>query len=230
MRVNIRHILQGEGLRHLPVALMLALILLSACREGKKVDVAAGLNPAKMPTMTTKNVATFISDSGVIQYKIVAPLWLVYDQRDTPYWSFPKGLYLQKFDRNYKQIAFIAADSARYFSDMRLWRLDGNVELHRQPKDLFLTQQLFWDERDHKIYSDSFIHIETPTQMLEGYGFVSNDRVTNYRILKPKGMFPFNPNSTPGGKSGGAGMSPEQLNAAPQPGGAPAMPSANAPV
>ena len=44
------------------------------------------------------------------------------------------------------------------------------------------------------------IGIETATHILEGYGFTANDRLTNYRILKPSGVFPFNPNaaSNPG--------------------------------
>ena len=179
---------------------MLLAIIAVSCDKGGKVDIVKGLNPKKMATMTTKNVATFISDSGIIQYKIVSPLWLIYDQRDTPCWVFPKGIYLQKFDRNYKQIASIAADSAFYYSQLKVWRLDGNVELQRMPHDLFLTQQLFWNEREHQLYSDSFIHIETATHILEGYGFTANDRLTNYRILKPSGVFPFNPNAaTPGG-------------------------------
>lgn len=182
---------------HFPVAMMLAVIALASCHQGKKVDVAASINPKKMPTMTTKNVVTFISDSGIIQYKIVSPLWLVYNERDTPYWSFPKGLYLQKFDRNYKKIASVAADSAKFYSDQKLWQLDGNVELERLPGDLFLTQQLFWNEREHKIYSDSFIHIKTTQHMLEGYGFVSNDRLTDYHIIRPSGMFPFNKDAQP---------------------------------
>ena len=161
------------------VVLVSAAFLLPACREEKKVDVAKRLNPERKPTMSTENVSTLISDSGITQYKIVSPLWLVYDNADTPYWSFPKGLYLRKYDPLFRVIATVAADSARYFKNMRLWRLDGNVELTKAPKDLFLTQQLFWDERRQEIYSDSFIH-----------GFISNDKLTGYRIIRPTGIFP----------------------------------------
>ena len=170
--------------------LVAAAFFLPACREEKKVDVASRLNPERMPTMSTENVSTLISDSGITQYKIVSPLWLVYDNADTPYWSFPKGLYLRKYDPLFRVIATVAADSARYFKNMRLWRLDGNVELTKAPKDLFLTQQLFWDERRQEIYSDSFIHIETTTHVLEGHGFISNDKLTGYRIIRPTGIFP----------------------------------------
>lgn len=168
------------------------LLVAVGCKEEKKVDVAAGLNPEKMATMTTKNVSTLISDSGVIQYKIVSPLWRVYDQIDTPYWIFPEGLYLQKYDRAFNVIATVAADSARYFKDRKLWKLMGRVELTKAPKDLFQSEELYWDQTSNKIYSDSFIHIETATHVLEGIGFISNDKLTEYRVIKPMGIFPVN--------------------------------------
>ncbi len=177
--------------------LLLALpaLLLAGCREEKKVYVAAGLNPARMATMSTRNISTLISDSGVIQYKIVAPLWKVYDEVDTPYWEFPEGLYLQKYDPYFHVIATVAADSARYFKNQRLWRLDGHVEMTKVPKELFLSERLFWDQRNGRIYSDTFIHIENATHVLEGTGFVSNEKLTNYRILNPEGIFPVNRDS-----------------------------------
>lgn len=174
------------------IGLIVWLVVSSGCTDERKIDVASKINPKKMATMTTKNVATFISDSGVVQYKVVSPLWLVYEEADTPYWSFPKGLYLQKYDPYFHVISSVAADSAKFFSDMKIWRLDGHVELTKAPKDLFQTEQLFWDQRRGKIYSDSFIHIETETHMLEGYGFESDERLTSYRIIKPQGIFPVN--------------------------------------
>ncbi|MDE6022329.1 MAG: LPS export ABC transporter periplasmic protein LptC [Muribaculaceae bacterium] len=165
-------------------------VLMSGCKEDGKLGVAKRIDASKMPSMSTVNVATLISDSGIIQYKIVSPLWNIYDEVDTPYWNFPKGIYLQKYDRNFKVIASVAADSAKFYRLQNLWQLDGNVEMRKEPGELFLTQQLFWDQRRNKLYSDSFIHIETPERMLEGHGFESNDRLTKYSIRRPTGIFP----------------------------------------
>lgn len=73
------------------IGLLVCLFVASGCKEERKIDVAARLNPSKMPTMTTKNVATFISDSGVVQYKVVAPIWKVFQEADTPYWDFRRA-------------------------------------------------------------------------------------------------------------------------------------------
>ncbi len=175
------------------VAATLAVIILSGgCKEDGKLGVAGKIDPKTMPSMSTVNVATLISDSGITQYKIVSPLWNVYDEVDTPYWNFPKGIFLQKYDRKFNVIASVAADSARFFRMLNLWRLDGHVELKKEPGELFMTQQLFWDQRRNRLYSDSFIHIETPDRMLEGIGFESNDRLTKYTIKHPTGIFPVN--------------------------------------
>ena len=164
--------------------------ILGACREDSKVNVAASLKTKGMPTMSTHNVSTLISDSGVTQYRIVAPLWEVYDEVDEPYWRFPKGVYLRKYDRRMKVIATVAADSATYFKNERLWRLDGNVEITKVPRDLFLSQGVFWDQGAGKVYSDTFMHIENATHVLEGTGFVSNENFTQYSVANPTGIFP----------------------------------------
>ncbi len=172
------------------VSLLVWLMLAAGCRHEKKVDVLRGLDASRMPTMATRNISTLISDSGVIQYRIVAPLWRVYDQVDTPYWDFPEGLYLRKYDRYMQVIATVAADSARYYKNEKLWRLEGHVEMTKKPRDLFLSERVFWDQRRSEIYSDTFIHIENATHVLEGTGFRSNDKLTDYRVLNPEGIFP----------------------------------------
>lgn len=140
--------------------------------------------------MVSRNISTLISDSGITQYKIITPIWYIYDEVETPYWSFPEGLYLQKFDPGYNVIATVAADSAKYFKNERLWRLEGEVEMTKVPKELFLSPRVFWDQRKQMIYSDTFIHIENETHIIEGTGFESDETLGSYRILHPNGIFP----------------------------------------
>ena len=95
----------------------------------------------------------------------------------------------------------IAADSATYFKNRNLWRLDGRVEVTKVPKELFLSQQVFWDQSKGIVYSDSFIHIENSTHMMEGYGFRARQDFTEYSINKPLGIFPAERDNLRGGGS-----------------------------
>lgn len=179
---------------------------LAACTEERRERVADVNDPENRPTMTTTNVATFISDSGYTRYHITTPIWYVYDEARVPRWTFPDGLFLEKYDDLFRPDATLRCDSAVYFSQKRLWRLDGNVRMRNTAGDRFLTQQLFWDQASRTVYSDSFIHIERRDRIIEGFGFNSNENMTRYTVHRPSGIFPVNP-SGPAGSPGNSGNS-----------------------
>lgn len=164
-------------------------LIVTSCRQSDPIKMGA-INPAEMPTMLTRDVETLISDSGLIRFRIKTPVWYVYDEVKDPYWRFPEGLYLEKFDMLFRKEATVRADSAVYLKDRQLWRLDGHVDIRNIRNEKFLTSQLYWDQKSHKIYSDSFIHIERPDKVLEGYGFNSDEQLTRYNINNVSGIFP----------------------------------------
>lgn len=178
-------------LRLLPVAVTVAVASLVAvsCKDDSQMGVA-DVDAAVFPTMVTRDVETLISDSGITRFRITTPIWYVYDEVDEPYWRFPDGLYLEKFDDIFRKEATIRSDSATYFKNKQLWRLDGNVDISNVANERFLTQQLYWDQRAHKVYSDSFIHIERADRVIEGYGFESNEQMSRYTISNVAGIFP----------------------------------------
>ena len=53
-------------------------------------------------------------------------------------------------------------------------------------------EELFWDQKQAKVYSDKYIEIKRGALELKGYGFESNQQMTDYRILRPHdGKLPF---------------------------------------
>lgn len=189
------------GMRGLPVAAMLLMMVAGACSEEKTDVVHRATDGDSVPTMMTRDVTTLISDSGVTRYRITTALWLVFDEATEPKWRFPEGLFMEKFANDFTTDATIVADSATYFTERQLWRLDGRVNILNTQGEKFLTEQLYWSQRERKVYSDSFIHIERNDRVIEGYGFTSNERMTTYSIEKPTGIFPLsdfkgNPDST----------------------------------
>lgn len=171
------------------IVLMALILATASCKEEDKLG-KSNINPKGLPTLSTRNVATVISDSGYTRYKVVTPLWNVYNEVDTPYWDFPEGVYLRQLDHNLKVVSTVAADSAVYVPSKKIWELYGSVEIDQKDKAFFFSPRIFFDDRNKKIYSDTFIHIKTSTQILEGIGFESNQNMTKYRVLKPTGEFP----------------------------------------
>ncbi len=181
-----------RGLRSLPVLIVAAAVAATAwsCREERHSFVPGIADPQKSPTMTTFDVATLISDSGYTKYKIVAPVWEIYDEAQEPYWRFPDGLDLQQYDSRLRPAASMVCDSAVYFSRLRLWRLDGHIVMVNTLRDSFITAQLFWDQYHQEVRSDSFIHIVRSDRIIEGFGFRSDQNMTSYTVNLPTGIIP----------------------------------------
>lgn len=179
-------------MRALPFVILLSIVALCfGCGGSDSNSRVPSLPEGEyVPTMTTVDVSTFISDSGYTKYHITAKRWIMYEDAPDPFWKFPNGLYMQQFDNNHNPNADIVCDSATYFSKRKIWRLDGNVKMVNTERDSFLTEQLFWDQNTQKVYSDSFIHIVRADRIIEGFGFESNQNMTEYTVNRPTGIIP----------------------------------------
>lgn len=167
---------------------VVVLIFLTSCQE-KQFNAPAIECRDSLAVMSTYGVSTLISDSGRISYKIDAEEWFVFDKRQPPYWAFEKGVYLEKYDHDLNIEATIKCDTAYYYSEQKLWKLIGNVDI-RNPKDeRFFTNLMFWDQDKELIYSDAYIKIEQEDQVTEGIGFSSNQSMTVWEIKNTKGIY-----------------------------------------
>ena len=173
-------------------SLVLLAILLPACtsRPEKIGEMAISLTREQLPVLTTDSVTTLISDSGITRYRIEAAQWLVYDKTDTPFQEFPKGIYLEQFDEDLSVKASLKANYAHYNENTQIWTLLGDVHALNLEGEQFDTQKLLWDQKAHRVYSDSAIHITREKSIIEGVGFESNEQMTKYTILHPTGIFP----------------------------------------
>ena len=162
-----------------------------ACRRRDvRLRADAIENRAQVAVLQATQVSTIISDSGIIRYRIEAENWNIYDRADTPYWEFPQGIYLEKFDDSLQANATIQADYAHYNEPEQIWTLRGNVLAMNLEGETFSTPLLFWNQKDATVYSDSSIVITRETSIVKGVGFLSNQELTQYTILRPTGVFP----------------------------------------
>ena len=171
-------------------ATIVMLFLLSACGRKKNPVTDAITNRDSVPVMTTRDVSTYISDSGVVRYKIIADEWRVYDRLDPTRWTFEEGIYLEKFNNDLSIEATIVADTAYYYDQQELWELRGNVHIENEQDEQFDTQLLYWNQKTKKVYSDLYIRIRQQKRIITGIGFTSNQEFTNYTIKQTQGIFP----------------------------------------
>jgi len=161
-----------------------------SCTEEKQEKIAAIVDRSAMPKLHAMEITTVISDSGITRYRISAPQWDVYDRANQPYWEFPSGVHFEKFELNLNVAANIHSKYAKFLENEQLWELKGNVRATNLQGELFEIEQLFWNQRDERSYSDSLIKITQTKHIITGIGFESNQAMTKYTITKPQGIFP----------------------------------------
>lgn len=168
---------------------MLIGILLASCQEQKE-HTAPAINPRDSASvMITYGVNTLISDSGVIKYRIITEKWEINQVRQPSRWIFDKGLFLEQFDEKFHVQSYIQCDTAYYFDQQKLWELRGRVHILTKDGLRFSSEQLFWDEMKHEIYSHVYSKLITPERQLQGTYFRSDEQMTKYYVSNTKGSF-----------------------------------------
>lgn len=170
----------------------ISVVLLSvfcSCENRKEHIASAILDRDSVAMMTSYGVNTLISDSGIIKYRIVAERWEVNVARNPSRWTFDKGLFLEQFDEKFHVESYIQCDTAYYFDQLKLWELRSRVRILTKSGLRFSSEQLYWDERSHELYSNVYSHLVTPERELQGSYFRSNENMTKYYVSNSKGSF-----------------------------------------
>ena len=140
--------------------------------------------------ITTRGVDMYISENGVIRYHVIAEEWKIFDKMKPPFYSMEQGVMLEILDTLMQVESKLVADTAYYMIDDEIWHLKKNVHAENIRNEEFDTPELFVNNRNERMYSDSVIHIKQEKQILVGRGFNSNQSMTEYTIRKTEGIFP----------------------------------------
>ena len=160
-----------------------------SCQDDTKRRVADVGEADSLAIMTTMDAVIEIADSGRTAYKIYADEWKVFEKRRPPYWAMEKGVYLEKFNKELEIEGTIKCDTAYYYTQQKLWKLIGNVNIKNPKNERFYTDLMYWDQEKELIYSDAYIKIEQTEHTTEGVGFSSNQDMTVWEIKNTKGIY-----------------------------------------
>lgn len=165
------------------------LLLVTSCEEPVEHIAKAIHERDSVALMSSYGVNTLISDSGVIKYRIVAERWDINPNVNPSRWIFEKGVFLEQFDEKFHVNSYIQCDTAYYFDQQKLWELRGDVHILTKDGLRFWSEELYWDELNHQLYSNVFSRLVTPERTLQGNYFRSDERMTKYFVSNTKGSF-----------------------------------------
>jgi LPS export ABC transporter protein LptC len=175
-------------IRKLLLILIPGIFCLVACENDIEI-INSLTNTNNLPELKGKKVETIYSDSGKVKMQLNADEILQFGKAERPYIEFPKGIHVIFFDDSLKLESEIIADYAKYFTDEKLWEARGNViALNNVSGEKLNTEELFWDETQQRIYSNSFSRIENKDGVFYGQkGFETNQKFAPLRLKSSRG-------------------------------------------
>lgn len=163
-------------------------ILLFSCGGEEPADSG---NAESLMTEYSENLSIVNSQNGRKSYHFVTPLLEGYTLAREPYREFPKGIKITTYknDSLTDVDAVLTANYAIYYVDRELWEAKGNVVVEKSDGKTLYTQQLFWNARTKKIYSnvDSKIVQNDGRDVFVGEGFESDEEFKDWRFRRMKG-------------------------------------------
>lgn len=161
------------------------LSLVLACSTSEK-DID-DLKPYEGPLQEMSNMELYRSEDGIISTKLETPLLQEFTNGDR---EFPEGLYIEFYDEEGILTNTLKANEAKYFKEEDHWRGRGDVVIRNVANEQQLnTEELFWKPSEERFYSDKFVKITLPDQVLYGKGLEAKQDFSEYTILKPEGEF-----------------------------------------
>jgi len=141
------------------------------------------------PTVKGTNIRVIYSDSAKVKVQILAPAYQQFRDAERPYMEFPEGMEVFFYDDSLKLESEITADYTIYYIEEQLWHATGNVVARRFDNgDALFTEELFWDEKEKQIYSDTYTKVHNEDNVLYGSrGFRSNQDLSNWQLIGSSG-------------------------------------------
>ncbi len=178
-----------SGTKHIMSIVLSGTMLFSfsAC-ENEVKQVQKLSQDERIPMEIQKDFELTYSDSTYIRMSLEAPLAESYPQLEIPQREFRQGIKVRFLDAEGQESSRLRAEYALQLINKDLWEARGDVVVNNKKGEQLNTEKLFWDSRKEIIYSDEFVKITTPTEIIMGEGFQADQNFTTYEINKVSGI------------------------------------------
>jgi LPS export ABC transporter protein LptC len=166
--------------------IFILLFFFGACKNTR--EELEAVSTKKEPLEFGRDVELFYSDSAILKFVLKAPILERYViSKDSSYVEFPKGTNVQFYDQTGAPDSKLECDYAIQYEKSDRVLAQKNVRVYNRNGDKLNTEKLWWDKKSKKVYTDAFVKIQTPDEIIYGDGLESNEDFTKYRILNIKG-------------------------------------------
>jgi LPS export ABC transporter protein LptC len=132
-------------------------------------------------------ILSILSENGVVKGQLTAPYMLRF-QADTPYTEFPRSLHVDFYNDSLIVESKVDALYGKYLpTQEKVFLRDSVVVKNILKGDTLHCNELWWDQRTKRFYTDKPVRIYTKTNILFGTGMEADQNFRWYNITKMTG-------------------------------------------
>lgn len=149
-----------------------------------------------LPLQTIRGSQITYSDSGCVSFVIQAGKIERYPNQERPADEFSEGIKVISYNFNGDIESELTAERASNYPEEQLMIARDSVILTNIEGKRLNTEELTWDEEAGRIFTDKFVKITTPSEILYGDGLEAKEDFSSYEIKNIKGRITIETDST----------------------------------
>lgn len=162
-------------------------VIFIGCKNDPK-EINALVTKGAQQEDKAEDVTILYSDNGHVKMKLFAKEFVKNDVAKPPYTDMRKGLKVEFFNDSMQVESTLDAKYARYYEKQGNILIRDSIVIVNKKGEKLNTEELVWNQSAKKLFTEKFVKITTPTQVMYGDGLEANEDFTWYRILNPKGI------------------------------------------
>ena len=161
--------------------ILFSILLLFSCSDGKikpKIDLT--IEEENIPIQESWNSKILFTENGKLKGILYTDYLEAYNK---PREKLLENVKVEFFNSSGKKTSQLTSKRGR-IDDLtqNMYAIDSVVAINDSAKVKLESEELMWRKKDEKIVSDKFVRITTETEVIEGYGLVSDQSIENYVI------------------------------------------------
>lgn len=186
MSKSVKNIAQTYTRSLLPGFVFLMLLYVSCKNDPKEIDRL--VNKSTIQEDVAHDVTIIFSKNGKTSARLYAKEFVRNEVAKPPFTDLKKGIKMEFFNDSLRVESTLTALYARYYEKQGNILIRDSIVVVNKKGERLQTQELIYNQSIKKFYTEKFVRIHTPTQVMFGDGLEANEDFTWYEIKHPKGI------------------------------------------
>lgn len=166
----------------------LLVLSVSGCKNDPE-EINALVNKQSMQEDRADEVTIIYSERGKSKIRMYATEFIRNEVAKPPFVDMRKGLKVEFFEDSSDNVeSTLTALYARWYEGKGNVLIRDSVVVVNKKGETLRTEELIWNQNLRKFYTEKFVRINTPDQVMYGDGLEANEDFSWYRIKNPKGV------------------------------------------